>query len=264
MHIPLSTFASENLVSRDGFGSPVPRQPPHLHAQAESGAYLRVYSRVPRWRPFIYLNCNMYAIGSVPSLSGHATAYRWRSLPRVCRHRASKPKGSSMDQLVCASLSHTHYWNEVGMLKVPYIFTSRIDTFSGYKYLRVLATFLQYGRLASIRPSYQEAGEVSGRDLKILRGRISTVPWSSKTCILSILIQRGVSFCFFIVAVDNNPLQCRTTITTTQNNILHSTIEQPRTTIPVQQSSTKLEYNEYCITVLKQVCSYSYYYYYNV
>ena len=69
-----------------------------------------------------------YAIGSVPSLSGHAIAYRWRSLPRVCRHRASKPQGSServlpwqitMDQLIFASLSHTHYWYEVGMLKVP-------------------------------------------------------------------------------------------------------------------------------------------------
>ena len=69
-----------------------------------------------------------YAIGSVPSLSGHATAYRWRSLPRVRRHRASKSQGSServlpwqvtMDQLIFASLSHTHYWYEVGMLKVP-------------------------------------------------------------------------------------------------------------------------------------------------
>ena len=27
-----------NLVSRDGFGNPVPRQPAHLHTQAESGA----------------------------------------------------------------------------------------------------------------------------------------------------------------------------------------------------------------------------------
>ena len=44
------------------------------------------------------------------------------------RHRASKPQGSServlpsqvtMDQLICASLSHTHYWYEVGMLKTP-------------------------------------------------------------------------------------------------------------------------------------------------
>ena len=69
-----------------------------------------------------------YAIGSVPSLSGHAIAYRRRSLPRVRRHRASKPQGSServlpwqitMDQLIFASLSHIHYWYEVGMLKVP-------------------------------------------------------------------------------------------------------------------------------------------------
>ena len=69
-----------------------------------------------------------YAIGSVPNLSGHAVAYRWRSLPRVRWHRASKPQGSServlpwqitMDQLIFASLSHTHYWYEVGMLKVP-------------------------------------------------------------------------------------------------------------------------------------------------
>ena len=72
-----------------------------------------------------------YTIGSVPSLSGHAIAYRWRSLPRVRRHRASKPQGSServllwqitMDQLIFASLSHTHYWYEVGMLKVPAVY----------------------------------------------------------------------------------------------------------------------------------------------
>ena len=51
----MSAFAPENLVSRDGFGSPIPRQPAHLHTQAESGAYLRDSSRVPRRRPFIYL-----------------------------------------------------------------------------------------------------------------------------------------------------------------------------------------------------------------
>ena len=63
-----------------------------------------------------------------PELSGHAIAYRWRSQPRVHRHRASKPQRSSkrvlswqltMDQFKCASLSHTRYWHEVGMLKVP-------------------------------------------------------------------------------------------------------------------------------------------------
>ena len=36
----------------------------------------------------------IYAIGSVPSvILGHAIACRWRSLPRVRRHRASKPQG---------------------------------------------------------------------------------------------------------------------------------------------------------------------------
>ena len=94
MNIPLSPYVPENLVSRDGFSRPVPRQPAHLHTRAESGAYLRDSSRVPRRRPFIYCK-PPYAIGSVPSLSGHAIAYRWRSLPRVRRHRASKPQGSS-------------------------------------------------------------------------------------------------------------------------------------------------------------------------
>ena len=120
--IPLFPCMPENLVSRDGFSRPVPRQPAHLHSQAESGTYLRDSSRVPRRRPFMK---PPYAIGPVPSLSGHAIAYRCRLLPRVLRRRASKPQGSServllwqitMDQLIFASLSHTHYWYEVGML----------------------------------------------------------------------------------------------------------------------------------------------------
>ena len=98
MNISLSTFAPENLVSRHEFGSPVPRQPAHLHTQAELGAYLWDSSRVPRRRPFIYLK-PPYANGSVPSLSGHAIAYRWRSLPRVRRHMTSKPQGSSEREL---------------------------------------------------------------------------------------------------------------------------------------------------------------------
>ena len=127
MNIYLSTFAPRNLASRDGFGSPAPRQPAHLYTRAESGAYFRDSSRVPRRRPFIYSK-PPYAIVSVPNLSGHAIAYRWRSLPRVRRHRARTPQGSfeqvlpwqvTMDQSICASLSHTHYWYEVGMLKLP-------------------------------------------------------------------------------------------------------------------------------------------------
>ena len=94
INISLFAFAPEKLVSRDGFGSLVPRQPAHLHTQAESGVDLRDSSRVPRRRPFIYLQ-PPFAIRSVPSLSGHAIAYRWRSLPRVRWHMSSKPQGSS-------------------------------------------------------------------------------------------------------------------------------------------------------------------------
>ena len=53
-------------------------------------------------------------IGSFPSLSGHAIAYRLRSLPRVRWHRASSPQGSSSNgcclcitmgqMLLCSSL----------------------------------------------------------------------------------------------------------------------------------------------------------------
>ena len=123
-NIPLSPCVPENLVSRDGFSRPVPRQPAHLRTQAESDVYSRDSSRVPRRRPYMK---PPYAIGSVPSLSGNAIAYRWRSLPRVRRHRASKPQDSSkrvlpwhitMDQSIFASLSHPHYWYEVAMLKV--------------------------------------------------------------------------------------------------------------------------------------------------
>ena len=130
-NISLSAFVPENLVSRDGFGSPVPRQPAHLYTHAESSAYLRNSPPEFRGGVLIYLK-PPYAIGSVPSLSGHAIAYRWRPLPRVRRHRASKPQGSServlpwqatMDQLIRASLSHTQYWCGVGMLKVPYACT---------------------------------------------------------------------------------------------------------------------------------------------
>ena len=122
MIISLSAFAPENyLVSRDGFGSSIPSQPAHLHIQADHGAYLRDSYRVPWRHLFIYFK-PLYAIGSVPCLSGHAIAYRWRSMPRVRRHKASKPQGSServlpcqvtMYQLISSSFSHTHYWYDI-------------------------------------------------------------------------------------------------------------------------------------------------------
>ena len=54
------------------------------------------YGIPPEFRGGVHLFKPPYAIGSVPSLSVHyAIAYRWRSLPRVRRRRASKPQGSS-------------------------------------------------------------------------------------------------------------------------------------------------------------------------
>ena len=91
------------------------------------------YGIPPEFRGGVHLfilNRHTYVIGSFPSSSGHAIAYRWRSLTRVRRHRSSKPQSSSerllpwqviMDQLIYASLSHTHYWYEESMLKVPAI-----------------------------------------------------------------------------------------------------------------------------------------------
>ena len=61
------------------------------------------------------------AIGPVPSISGRAIAYRWRSLPRVRRRRASSPQCSSSNRsylfrhhrrsvFVSLSFPHTHYY----------------------------------------------------------------------------------------------------------------------------------------------------------
>ena len=52
MNISLSPFAPETLISRDGFGSPVPCQPAHLHTQAESGAYFGI---PPEFRGGVHL-----------------------------------------------------------------------------------------------------------------------------------------------------------------------------------------------------------------
>ena len=126
MNISLSAFAPENLVSRDRFGSPVPRQ--SLISILGLNLVL-IYGIPPEFRGGVhFLFKPSYAVGAVPSLSGRASAYRRRSLPRVHRYRRSKSQGSSelvlpwqvtMDQLMCASLFHAHCWYKVGMLKVP-------------------------------------------------------------------------------------------------------------------------------------------------
>ena len=50
MNISLYPFAPKNVVSRDGFDSPVPRQPAHLYTQAES-----TYGIPPDFRGGVHL-----------------------------------------------------------------------------------------------------------------------------------------------------------------------------------------------------------------
>ena len=116
MQFFLSPFAPENLVSRDGFSRFVPLQPAHSRIWCLFAEFLPTSVAVS-----FFLFKPSYAIGSDPSLLAHVVAYRWHSLSRARRHRASKPQGSSsngwcpyitIDQLTCASLSHIHYCTE--------------------------------------------------------------------------------------------------------------------------------------------------------
>ena len=96
----LSAFAPENLVSRDGFGSPVPRQPAHLYNQDEYGAYLRDSSRVSRRRPYIYVK-SPNAIGGQSRVYG-VTQLRTDGVH--CRESA----GTGVVLYVCIALFKTH------------------------------------------------------------------------------------------------------------------------------------------------------------
>ena len=74
----LFAFTPENLVSRDVFGRPVPRQPAHLYTRAESGAYVRDSSRVPWRHPFIYLKptSGQSRVNRVTQLRTYGVHYR--------------------------------------------------------------------------------------------------------------------------------------------------------------------------------------------
>ena len=91
----LSPFEPENLVSLDRCGRLVPRRSVHSPHPGSIWCLLLLTcsspsSRFPRRRP----SMPSTAIGSIPRLSGHAIAYRWRA-PSVRRHKASSPQGGS-------------------------------------------------------------------------------------------------------------------------------------------------------------------------
>ena len=83
-----------------------------LYTNPESGAYSRYSSRVPRRRPYIFASITHHRVS--PVFTGHAVAYRLRSLPRVRWYRARSPQGSSSNgccfcittdqMLLCSSL----------------------------------------------------------------------------------------------------------------------------------------------------------------
>ena len=76
INIFLSAFGPENLVLPGEFGSPVPRQPVHLHTQAESGAYLRDSSQFPWRRPFIYFKSAIIRHPVSPEFMGSRNCVR--------------------------------------------------------------------------------------------------------------------------------------------------------------------------------------------
>ena len=123
----LSSFAPEDLVWRGRFSCPLRRQPvysPHLRLMP---VLIRGHfspSRFPRRRHL----SRQTAIGSAPSLTGHAAAYRWRSLPRIRRHGVSCPKGGSSDGWVMAVQV-----NPLG----PHLFGSLLVS----QYICILSTF---------------------------------------------------------------------------------------------------------------------------
>ena len=126
MNISLSPFAPENLASRDGFGSPVPRQPAHLHTQAESGAcgippefcggvHLFILNRnTPSGQSGVYWFTQLRTDGVHCRESAGTGPVNLKVVPIT-----SAALAGHHGPINGVSLSHTHYWYEVGMLKVP-------------------------------------------------------------------------------------------------------------------------------------------------
>ena len=136
----LSPLAPENLVSRDGFGRPSPCQPLILRTKAESSIWCLLTSSIhgPRFpRPRQSLPST--AIGSVPSLSGHAITYRSRLPPRVRRHKAGSPQGSSSKEC-CICRNPTDHFLCAPLFRHPvqyYSYSSSTKTKQKYAMLRL-------------------------------------------------------------------------------------------------------------------------------
>ena len=108
-------------LTRDGTAEPVSRDQIILrHARGQGNIFSCSADHEQDWQP--------YPVDPYSAICDDYTYIHTYILPRVRWLRASKPQSSServlpwqvtMDQLICASLSHTHYyWYDVGMLQV--------------------------------------------------------------------------------------------------------------------------------------------------
>ena len=97
MNISLPAFAPENLVSRDGFGSPVSRQPADLHTQAicDNHAYSIYNTGTPRssLNSAIFARSNRYRMISFILVSETSREKKINHLSTTCKsiELASRP-----------------------------------------------------------------------------------------------------------------------------------------------------------------------------
>ena len=98
-----------------------------LHTRAEAGAYLRDFSRVPRWRPFIYLDHHTPSGQSRVNRVKHLRTDGVHCLESASTGPVVLKVVPAMDAAfaghhglinVPLSFSHTYYWRKVGMWKV--------------------------------------------------------------------------------------------------------------------------------------------------
>ena len=118
-----------------------------LHAQTESGAYSRNFSRFPPR----HLHVPPTAIGSVPSLSGYALTYRWRPLPRVHRQRPSSPQGSFPNECYLFRFNHGPFFFSGSLFPHPLvsvwdIIYSRLFLDCDFERLSLTSNTLKKGR----------------------------------------------------------------------------------------------------------------------
>ena len=125
MNISLFLIVPENLFSRDGFVRSVPRQPGHFRAQAESGAFIRgtptdsrggMYLCIP---PYFIDSVRVYRVAQLPTDTVNCQNFTDTGpvVKKVVPVTGAAFAGHHGPINLRLSF-HTHYWYEVGLIKV--------------------------------------------------------------------------------------------------------------------------------------------------